>query len=106
MTSVSSYKSLAALLEELGISEPQEINIEAIAECCGATIIYEPLKGCEARILGHGDRAPEVFSVGGRSFGDGIARAAGAIPLRVPALNHEALDDAVKNRISVETLAG
>ena len=57
MTSVSSYKSLAALLEELGISEPQEINIEAIAECCGATIIYEPLKGCEARILGHGDRA-------------------------------------------------
>src|SRR3989338_7634545 len=56
--------------------------------------------------LGHGDRAPEVFSVGGRSFGDGIARAASAIHLRVPALNHEALDDAVKNRISVETLAG
>ncbi len=57
MTSVSSYKSPTALLEELGISEPQEIKIEAIAEYCGATIVYEPLKGCEARILGHGNRA-------------------------------------------------
>lgn len=57
MTFVSSYKSPAALLEELGISEPQEIKIEAIAEYCGATIVYEPLTGCEARIIGHGDRA-------------------------------------------------
>lgn len=57
MKSVSPYKSPAALIEELGISEPEEIEIEAIAEYCGATIVYEPLKGCEARILGHGDRA-------------------------------------------------
>jgi Zn-dependent peptidase ImmA (M78 family) len=57
MTSVSSYKSPATLLEELGITEPLDIEIEAIAEYCNATIVYEPLKGCEARILGHGDRA-------------------------------------------------
>jgi len=57
MTSVSSYKSPATLLEELGITEPQDIKIEAIAEYCDATLVYEPLKGCEARIIGHGDRA-------------------------------------------------
>src|SRR5438445_770035 len=57
MTSVSSYKSPSALLDELGVSEPKDIKIEAIAEYCGATIVYESLKGCEARILGHGDRA-------------------------------------------------
>jgi hypothetical protein len=57
MSSVLPYKSPAALLEELGVSEPQDIKIEAIAEYCDATIVYEPLKGCEARILGHGERA-------------------------------------------------
>jgi len=51
------YKSPTKLLKELGITEPHEIDIEAIAQHCGATIIYEPLQGCEARILGNGDRA-------------------------------------------------
>lgn len=37
--------------------EPEDIKIEAIAEFCGATILYEPLEGAEARILGYGDRA-------------------------------------------------
>lgn len=45
------------LLNELGIDNPDEIDIEAIAEYCGATIIYEALNGCEARIIGHGERA-------------------------------------------------
>lgn len=57
MIAVASYKSPAVLLDELGIVEPQDIKIEAIAEYCGATIVYESLKGCEARILGHGNRA-------------------------------------------------
>src|SRR5229473_755209 len=57
MTVVSFYRSPSALLEELGITEPWDIHVEAIAEYCGATIVYEPLKGCEARIIGHGDRA-------------------------------------------------
>lgn len=57
MTTVPPYKSPSALLEELGITEPQDIKIEAIAEYCKATIVYEPLRGCEARIIGRGDRA-------------------------------------------------
>lgn len=47
----------AALLDQLGITTPSEIVIEGIAEHCGATILYEPLDGCEARILGVGERA-------------------------------------------------
>jgi len=49
--------SATKLLNELGISEPSDIQIEAIAEHCGATIVYQRLKGSAARILGFGDRA-------------------------------------------------
>ncbi len=51
------YRAPAVVLDELGVTEPSEICIEAIAEHCGATIVYEPLDGCAARILGVGDRA-------------------------------------------------
>jgi hypothetical protein len=51
------FKAPATVLDELGITEPAAIDIEAIAQYCGATIVYEPLDGCEARILGAGDRA-------------------------------------------------
>jgi Zn-dependent peptidase ImmA (M78 family) len=51
------YRSPPALLRELGITEPEDIRIEAIAEHCGATIFYEPLAGCAARIVGYGERA-------------------------------------------------
>jgi Zn-dependent peptidase ImmA (M78 family) len=51
------YKSPSRLLKELGITEPREIDLEAIAQYCGATIVYEQLKGCEARILGNENRA-------------------------------------------------
>lgn len=54
---VGVYKSPSRLLKELGITEPQEIDIEAIAQYCGATILYERLEGCEARILGNENRA-------------------------------------------------
>ena len=57
MTICSVYKSPGKILQELGIAEPSEIFIEAIAQHCGATIVYEPIKGSEARILGYGDRA-------------------------------------------------
>ena len=50
-------RSATKLLRDLGIEEPNEIDIEAIAQTCGATIIYKPLTGCAARIIGHGDRA-------------------------------------------------
>lgn len=45
------------LLDELGITEPAEIEVEVIAQHCGATVLYERLHGCEARIVGFGDRA-------------------------------------------------
>ncbi len=57
MASGSHYRSPTALLRELGITEPEDIKIEAIAEYCNATVVYEPLKGSAARILGFGDRA-------------------------------------------------
>jgi len=43
---VGVYKSPSRLLKELGITEPQEIDVEAIAQYCGATIVYERLEGC------------------------------------------------------------
>jgi len=45
------------ILRTLGITEPDDIDIEAIAWECGATILYEPLTGCEANIIGSGDKA-------------------------------------------------
>jgi Zn-dependent peptidase ImmA (M78 family) len=45
------------LLASLGIQQPKDIDIEVIAEFCGATVMYEPLSGCEARVLGTGGRA-------------------------------------------------
>jgi hypothetical protein len=57
VTGRSYYRSPPALLRELGITEPEDIQIEAIAQYCGATIVYEPLNGCAARIVGYGDQA-------------------------------------------------
>ncbi len=51
------FRAPILLLEELGINEPHEIDIEAIAEYCRATVVYEPLDSCAARILGYGDSA-------------------------------------------------
>jgi Zn-dependent peptidase ImmA (M78 family) len=45
------------ILADLGIREPADLDIEAIAEHCGATIRYRPLYGCEARIIGYRGRA-------------------------------------------------
>ncbi len=45
------------ILADLGIKEPEDLDVEAIAEYCGASIRYKPLTGCEARIIGYRDRA-------------------------------------------------
>jgi hypothetical protein len=45
------------LLAELGITEPEELEIEVIAQYCEATVVYKPLTGCAARITGNVDRA-------------------------------------------------
>lgn len=54
---MSRYRPANELLRELGISEPQDIDIYAIAHYCGATVLEQELKGCEARIVGLGDSA-------------------------------------------------
>ncbi len=54
---MGSYKKPSAILEELGITDPGDIDIEAISQHCGATVAYAPLSGCEARLLGHGEKA-------------------------------------------------
>ena len=51
------YRSPIALLQELGITKPEDIQLEGIAEHCGATIVYRRTVGCEARVLGYGDLA-------------------------------------------------
>jgi hypothetical protein len=45
------------LLQELGITEPGEIVLEAIAFYLGARVRYRKLEGCEARIIGCNDSA-------------------------------------------------
>src|SRR5947208_3288158 len=51
------FRTPNQLLGDLGISGPDEIDVDAIAEYCDATIVYEPLTGCEARIVGSEDEA-------------------------------------------------
>ena len=45
------------LLQELGVTSPNEIDLEAIAFHLNATVKYRQLDGCEARIVGAGNRA-------------------------------------------------
>lgn len=45
------------LLRELGITEPDEIDLEAIAYHVGARVRTRPLCGCEAHIVGFGRKA-------------------------------------------------
>jgi hypothetical protein len=45
------------LLQDLGITEPKEIDLEAIAFHLGARVRYRRLEGCEARIIGCNDKA-------------------------------------------------
>jgi len=45
------------LLKNLGITDPREIDLEAIALDQGAIVKHGSLDGCEARIVGYGSRA-------------------------------------------------
>ena len=44
-------------LQDLGITEPEEIDLEAIAFDAGAQLRYRPLDGCDARIIGYDNQA-------------------------------------------------
>ena len=50
------------LLQELGITEPKEIDLEAIAFHLGARVRFRRLEGCEARIIGRNDAA--IITIG------------------------------------------
>ena len=45
------------LLKSLGITEPAEIDIYAIAQSRRATVVEKHVTGCEARIIGYGEKA-------------------------------------------------
>jgi IrrE N-terminal-like domain len=53
------------VLKELGVTEPSEIDIDAIAWSLGARVKYRPLDSCEARVAGNGDQA--IITVNSRS---------------------------------------
>ena len=53
------------LLKKLGITEPDEIDLEAIAFDVGVHVRYRALDGCDARIVGSVDNA--IISVNNRS---------------------------------------
>lgn len=46
-----------ALVQDLGISDPKDIDLDAIAHMLGVTVQYQTLQGCEALIVGSGERA-------------------------------------------------
>ncbi len=45
------------LLQDLGVTEPKEIDLEAIAFYVNAQVRYRILDGCEAQIVGSADKA-------------------------------------------------
>lgn len=51
------YKSPQGILDDLGITEPGEIDLNAISIYCGATVVEGELQGCEARLVGANDKA-------------------------------------------------
>ena len=55
----SKFVGAVDLLRSLGITEPDEIDVYAIAQSTGATVVGKPVTGCEARIIGYGDKAPD-----------------------------------------------
>lgn len=57
MNAKPSFSRAERRLLELGITKPNEIDIEAIAWDEGVQVRYSNLKGCEARLVGVGDRA-------------------------------------------------
>jgi hypothetical protein len=51
------YRAPARLLAELGITDPEDIDVNAIAFYCGAMVIEGDLHGCEARLIGTHEKA-------------------------------------------------
>jgi hypothetical protein len=54
---ITSCRSPEKLLEELGITEPDRLDVEAIAYACRATVVKEPLQKCEAHLFARNGKA-------------------------------------------------
>jgi hypothetical protein len=50
-------ESAEARIADLGISDPRDLDVEAISLDAGMEVIYQPLNGCEATLVGFVDRA-------------------------------------------------
>jgi Zn-dependent peptidase ImmA (M78 family) len=46
-----------AIIEDLGITQIAELDVEAIAFDAGVEVLYEPMTGCEATLVGVGNHA-------------------------------------------------
>lgn len=46
-----------AIIEDLGITQIADLDVEAIAFDAGVEVVYEPMSGCEATLVGFGDQA-------------------------------------------------
>jgi len=55
-------KKAQDIINELGITSPSDINIEAIAFDGGVEVFYEKLYGCEATLVGFGTKAIATVS--------------------------------------------
>ena len=54
---VGHYRAPERVLADLGMTEPKDIALDDVAWDLGALVVREPLTGCDARLLGQGDRA-------------------------------------------------
>ncbi|WP_418119110.1 ImmA/IrrE family metallo-endopeptidase [Variovorax sp. 350MFTsu5.1] len=54
-----------ALIADLGISSPDELDIEAIAFDSQVEVVYESMTGCEASLVGYRDRAIATINPSG-----------------------------------------
>ena len=61
---MSRLRPAEILLQDLGIDHPDDIDLDAIAYHVGCEVRYRRLDGCEARILGVGNRA--IISISSR----------------------------------------
>ena len=63
---LSQLSPAEALLWNYGISDPADIDLDAIAFDMGATVHRRPLCGCEARLVADGDKA--VITINSKSI--------------------------------------
>ncbi len=54
-----------ALVAELGITSPQDLDVEAIAFDSNVEVVYEAMTGCEASLVGYRDRAIATINPSG-----------------------------------------